>query len=132
MIPTILKSLRNVLPLLGILLLAAGNPGVAAAQSKSMALAVAVPASVKLNTTVTIHALLTDAWHGTPLVSRPVLLGVGDEFSLSSAGKVFTSNQGLASVNWRFTRRGIFRIVAFVDNGSGYLSQRTTVFIQVY
>lgn len=107
-------------------------PSSATAQNKSLALELGVPESVRVNSTVTLRALATDAWNGTPAVSRPVTFGVGDEYSLANGGRVFTSNAGIAALNWRFTQRGIFRVVAFVDNGAGYLSQRTTVFIRVY
>jgi hypothetical protein len=101
------------------------------AQSKSQTLTISAPSSARVNTDVTVTMTASDTWNGQRLVARPIQTAVGEEFYLSNRGTYYTSNQGVASFRTRFTSTGRYRIVVFIDNGFGYLSQRSTAFITI-
>lgn len=110
---------------------AAGYPQEVRAQDKSQDLALSVPSSAAAGSRVAITATLSDSWNGRRLAGRLVAFGVGQEFYLANAGSYNTSNSGVTSFTWRFANRGRYRVVAYVDNGYGYLSQRSARFIDI-
>ncbi|MEK6261718.1 MAG: hypothetical protein AABP62_24225 [Planctomycetota bacterium] len=100
----------------------------AASAQQSTDLKATLPAAVKVNTNVNLSAKLSDAWTGQALPGRSVEIGVGDQYSMTST-PFPTSNTGVSTRSWRFTKPGKYRIVFRQPGGGFYLDSRTTVFV---
>lgn len=101
------------------------------AQSKTQNIQLLAPVTVRTNTNVAFTATVSNTWDNTRIASRMVTFSVGDQFYLTNAGAYPTNTTGVATFNWRFTRPGKYRVVANIPDGSGYLSQRTTLIVNV-
>ena len=103
----------------------------ASAQSKSQTVSISAPATARVNSPVTVTARLTDTWTGASLPGRVLDFALGQEFWLSNRGSYNTNSNGQATAQLSFNTRGRHRIVVYMSDGYGYISQRSTVFITV-
>lgn len=103
----------------------------AEAQSKTQNIVITAPVTIRVNTNTAISATVTDSWTNARIPSRMVAFSVGEQLYLTSAGSYPTNSAGVATFNWRFTKTGKHRVVAYIVDGGGYLSQRTTLIVNV-